>query len=54
MTPLGLLAVVTATVLTLVQAIPTISVTGAKFFTSEGKQFFVKGMLIPESQPDRY
>lgn len=43
MTPLGLLAVVAATVLTLVQAIPTISVTGSKFFTSEGKQFFVKG-----------
>jgi hypothetical protein len=27
-------------------AIPTITATGNKFFTSEGKQFFMKGMRI--------
>ena len=37
---LGALLVVT------VQSIPTISVTGSKFFTSEGKQFYVKGICI--------
>jgi hypothetical protein len=29
--------------LTAVNAIPTISVKGSKFFTSEGNQFYVKG-----------
>lgn len=27
-----------------VRSIPTISVTGSKFFTSDGKQFYIKGM----------
>jgi hypothetical protein len=31
--------------LTGVNAIPTISVKGSKFFTSEGNQFYVKGMF---------
>jgi hypothetical protein len=33
-----------------VNAIPTISVKGSKFFTSEGDQFFVKGALHYASQ----
>lgn len=28
----------------IVQAIPTISITGSKFFDSDGKQFYIKGM----------
>jgi len=35
---LGLLA-------NMVHAIPTITTKGAKFFTSDGNQFFLKGML---------
>jgi hypothetical protein len=38
---LGLLSVAIG----LVNAIPTVSVKGSKFFTSDGKQFFVKGMF---------
>ncbi|KAF2663944.1 1,3-beta-glucanosyltransferase gel3 precursor [Microthyrium microscopicum] len=40
-----------STLLTLVFGIPTISVKGSKFFTSDGNQFFVKGIayqLVPE------
>jgi hypothetical protein len=32
--------------LTAVSAIPTISVKGSKFFTSEGNQFYVKGEFL--------
>ena len=33
-------------------AIPTISITGSKFFTSEGQQWFIKGMLTtPPHKP---
>ncbi len=32
-----------------VNAIPTISVKGSKFFTSDGNQFYVKGMQHVES-----
>jgi hypothetical protein len=31
-------------------ALPTITATGNKFFTSEGKQFFMKGMATPRSE----
>jgi hypothetical protein len=30
-------------------ALPTITATGNKFFTSEGKQFFMKGMATPRA-----
>jgi len=33
---------------TLVTAIPTITAVGSKFFTSDGKQFFVKGWSTSE------
>lgn len=36
-----------ATALTAVNAVPTISVKGAKFFDSDGNQFYVKGTLSP-------
>lgn len=32
--------------LAVAQAIPTISITGSKFFTSDGKQFYVKGTIL--------
>ena len=35
-----LVALICATV----KAIPTLSVVGSKFFTSDGNQFFIKGM----------
>lgn len=34
----------TALLAVTVQSIPTISITGTKFFTSEGDQFFIKGI----------
>lgn len=34
-----------------VHALPTISTKGAKLFTSDGKQFFNKGMLLPLGRP---
>lgn len=40
-TLLGGLAAVIPTVL----AMPTISAVGSKFFTSDGNQFFIKGMM---------
>ena len=43
MTRLPLLLFFIATLLALAQSIPTISITGSKFFTSEGKQFYIKG-----------
>jgi hypothetical protein len=33
-------------IITAVDAVPTISTKGAKFFTSEGNQFFVKGAFL--------
>jgi len=33
-----------------VSAIPTIEVKGSKFFTSEGNQFYVKGMSDDKTQ----
>lgn len=30
-----------------VHAIPTVSVVGSKFFTSDGQQFYIKGEKIP-------
>jgi hypothetical protein len=40
-----LLSILFAFLLGLVSAIPTISTKGSKFFTSDGNQFFLKGML---------
>jgi len=37
----------TALLAVTVQSIPTISITGTKFFTSEGDQFFIKGITPP-------
>jgi hypothetical protein len=39
----------------LVTAIPTITAVGSKFFTSDGKQFFVKGRsMFKQRVPARY
>jgi 1,3-beta-glucanosyltransferase GAS1 len=40
---LPLVALLFAAICTTVQAIPTISAVGSKFFTSDGNQFFIKG-----------
>jgi hypothetical protein len=40
-----LLSIFLGSLLSLVSAIPTISTKGSKFFTSDGNQFFLKGML---------
>ena len=40
---MGVLVGLLATLFALAHAIPTISITGTKFFTSEGKQFYIKG-----------
>jgi hypothetical protein len=40
-----LLSILLGSLLRLVSAIPTISTKGSKFFTSDGNQFFLKGML---------
>jgi hypothetical protein len=41
-----LLSILLGSLLSLVSAIPTISTKGSKFFTSDGNQFFLKGMLV--------
>lgn len=41
-----LLPILFGFLLGLVSAIPTISTKGSKFFTSDGSQFFLKGMLF--------
>lgn len=37
---------VVASLMSSVAAIATISANGAKFFTSDGSQFFIKGMIL--------
>lgn len=44
-----ILVLVLAALLSIVRAIPTISITGSKFFTSEGKQFYVKGSWLTDN-----
>jgi hypothetical protein len=44
-----LLSILFGFLLGLVSAIPTISTKGSKFFTSDGNQFFLKGMLVDTS-----
>ena len=50
MRSLSVAALVAGLAATFANAIPTIQTKGSKLFTSDGKQFFVKG-LSPE--PDR-
>lgn len=37
-----------------VSALPTVSVKGSKFFTSDGNQFFVKGEWLSQSTDSKY
>lgn len=46
MASIRLFLVLFSTLLSVVQAISTISITGSKFFTSDGKQFYIKGTVI--------
>ncbi|KAK5071966.1 hypothetical protein LTR64_004255 [Lithohypha guttulata] len=48
----NLFVVALAALLALVHAIPTISITGTKFFNSEGKQFYVKGIAYQLIEDD--
>ena len=43
-TPNMLLSILFGLLISLVSAIPTISTKGSKFFTSDGNQFFLKGL----------
>lgn len=43
MAPLQVIITLLATLLAATQAYPTISITGTKFFTDDGKQFYIKG-----------
>jgi hypothetical protein len=49
-----LLSIRLGSLLSLVSAIPTISTKGSKFFTSDGNQFFLKGMLVDISALPRH
>lgn len=43
MAVLKLAVILLMTLFGIVKAIPTISITGSKFFDSDGKQFYIKG-----------
>ena len=47
-----LLFLVLGLVACIVHAMPTITAKGAKFFTSDGNQFFLKGMLSSVARPN--
>lgn len=47
MVPFSLFTIIATIIFGVAQAIPTISVTGSKFFTSDGKQFYIKGTFEP-------
>jgi len=48
----SMLVLLMAAVLPVVNAIPTISAVGRKFFTSEGNQFYVKGIRCGMTRMD--
>lgn len=45
---LGLVALWLVTLVSNGLALPTISAVGSKFFTSDGNQFFIKGLKAPD------
>ncbi|KAI9711693.1 MAG: hypothetical protein M1828_001804 [Chrysothrix sp. TS-e1954] len=49
---LRLCGLVAALLISIVQAIPTITTKGSKFFTSDGDQFFIKGVAYQLSEAD--